>query len=185
MPYTPLHVIAVWPVWKRFPERLDFVALTVGAVIPDLFELVFLFLLPGFYRLQRSVSHSLLGALTYDLGLALLGIHLVARPLLYWLDRKWPSSLWSRYAGLDYRTSRPWRVVILSAAIGTLSHVLLDVPFHSVNLLFFPIPLNVVIFPTEYGVLASYLGHAIVGVFLVYLLWVNWWRPALREEKST
>lgn len=177
MPFTAFHPVPVWPLWKRFPQ-LDFVAITVGAVIPDLFEPVLIFFLPAFYWTQRDLSHSLLGAVTYDVGLTLVGTVLVARPMLFWLDRVHPSPLWSRYGGREFRAARPWRWVVLSAALGSLSHVLLDLPFHWQHPLFFPAGERLILFSTEHAFLVDRLANAVFAPLFLYLLYVNWWRPA-------
>jgi len=180
VPYTPFHVLPVWPLWKRWPQRLDFIALTVGCVIPDLFEPVFFFAWGDSYWLQRSLSHSLLGAVTYDLALAVLGI-LLARRLLSWLDRIHPSTLWRWYGGLDFRTPRAWSVVIASAVVGTVSHVLLDLPFHHDNPLFFPFG-ETIHNDRDLDLLLPYpLAHILVALLFLVLLYVHWWRPAHRQ----
>lgn len=182
MPFTALHAGPLWAVWLRFPKRLDFVALTIGAVIPDLFEPVLLVLGdPNLYWAQRDWSHSLLGAFTYDLVLAIVMTTFVARPLLYRFDRMLPSPLWSRFGGRDYRTSGPRSVVLLSAAIGTVSHVLLDVPFHPVSPLLFPAPRFSVV-PPEYENLVFLVSGAVFAVFFLYLLYEYWLHPTLSRS---
>jgi|SRR3990172_1233482 len=182
VPFTAFHPVVVWSLWKRAP-KLDFVALTVGAVIPDLFELVFVFLLPDLYWVQRDLSHSLLGAVTYDVGLGLAGV-LVARRLLHFLDRIHPSPLWSRYGGRDYRTGRPWRWVVLSLMIGSLAHVLVDLPFHWQHPLLFPFGERLVLFPAEQAFLVDRVTIVLFGSLFLYLLYVNWWRPAHARQSE-
>lgn len=178
MPFTAFHPVPVWLLWMKFPRRFDFVALTVGAIIPDLFEPLFLFgLADSNWTLQRDWTHSLLGAFTLDAVLALAGTVLVARPILSWADRRWPSGLWSRFAGHEFRTPKSWPVTLLSVWIGSLSHVVVDLPFHATLRLFFPAP-HELLFALESNLLASVVADLVFGVPFVYLLYVYWWRPS-------
>src|SRR5437667_11235391 len=38
VPFTAFHPVPVWLLCMWYPRRFDFIALTVGAVVPDLFE---------------------------------------------------------------------------------------------------------------------------------------------------
>jgi hypothetical protein len=125
------HPVPVWLLWLKYRRRLDFVALTIGSVIPDFLEPVFLLGFQDLYWTHRDLSHSILGALTYDLVLTLVACRFVVRPFLGWLDRVRPSPLWNRFGGLDYREPKPRGWTVVSAAIGTLAHPLSDLPFHA------------------------------------------------------
>jgi hypothetical protein len=114
---------------------------------------------------------------TYDLALAAVGTVLVARPLLHWLDRVHPSPLWSRFGGLEHRTARSLPMVLLSAAIGALSHVLLDLPFHDDHPLLSPAP-DLHVFPAEYAWSIDRVSDALYRSLLLLLLHFYWWRPA-------
>jgi hypothetical protein len=126
------------------------------------------------------VSHSILGALTYDVVLTLVACRFVVRPLLAWLDRVRPSLLWNRFGGLDYREPKPRTWTIMSAAIGTLSHPLIDLPFHTVTTLFFPGP-RVRLLTEDYSFLIGTLSALIFGPAFVVMLYEYWWRPSRRN----
>ena len=183
MPFTAFHPVPVWLLCMRYPRRFDFIALTVGAVVPDLFEP---FVLLGFIGPEwghRNWTHSLLGALTLDAGLALAGTVLVARPLLGWADRRWPSGLWSHFAGLELAASRRWSVTLVSAWIGSLAHILVDVPAHSTLRLFFP-AFTLILFPPELDTLLHLSADLVFGPLSVYILYVYWWRPSRRHPDT-
>ena len=132
---------------------------------------------------HRNWTHSLLGALTLDAGLALAGTVLVARPLLGWADRRWPSGLWSHFAGLELAASRRWSVTLVSAWIGSLAHILVDVPAHSTLRLFFP-AFTLILFPPELDTLLHLSADLVFGPLSVYILYVYWWRPSRRHPDT-
>lgn len=177
LPFTAFHPVFVWLLWKRFPRRFDFVALTVGAVIPDLFEPFVLLGVLDTEWLHRDWTHSLFGAVTLDALLALGATLFLARPMLAWADRRWPSGLWSRFAGIEFRTRASWAVLLVSVWVGTLSHVLLDVPFHATLRLFFPVS-TVLLFHWELDLVATVIANLLFGPPFVYILYVHWWRPS-------
>lgn len=181
-PFTAFHPVPVWLLWIRFPGRFDFVALTVGAIVPDLFEPLVLLGLVGPVWGHRDWTHSLLGAVTVDAALAIAGTVIVARPLLTWADRRAPSGLWNRFAGLDFRTPRSWPIILLSVWVGSLSHVLLDVPFHAAFRLFFPAP-TVWLYSAEWDPWAHLAADLVLGPVTAYLLYVYWWKPS-RESRQ-
>lgn len=177
MPLTPFHPVPVWLLWMWRPNHFDFVALTVGSVIPDLLEPVFLFALPEWYMGHREWSHSVLGALTYDLAVALVATLFVARPLLGWLNRVRPSPLWTRFADQEFSRPVTRRVTLLSAAIGTLSHPLIDFPFHSTSQLLFPGP-PIEVFPEAYAWIGGTASALIFGPAFFFMVYRYWLLPA-------
>lgn len=184
MPFTAFHPVPVWLLWMKFPRRFDFVALTVGAVIPDLLEPLFFLDLPHeVWSLQRDWTHSLLGAVTVDAVLALAATVLVARPLLAWADRRDPSGRWSRFGGLDIGTARPWPITLASVWVGSLSHVLVDLPFHATIRLLFPAP-HEVLFPLELNLWATVVANLLFGIPFAYLLYRCWWKPSRSHVRA-
>jgi membrane-bound metal-dependent hydrolase YbcI (DUF457 family) len=179
VPFTAFHAVLVWPLWITAPRRFDFVALTVGAMIPDLFEPYFnLVYSDSTYNLQRNWTHSLVGASSLDLAVGLAATVLVARPLLAWVNRKWPSDLWSRFANHDFQKRRSWTITLLSVWIGTLSHVLIDVPFHAAFRLFYPFVTDTWVFVWRLEPTMSLGSTVLFGPLFVYLLYAYWWRPS-------
>lgn len=186
MPFTAFHPVVVWPLWMKFPQRFDFVALTVGAVIPDLFEPYFnLFYSEPVYTFQRDLTHSLLGASTLDLAVGLAATVLVVRPLLTRMNRRWPSGLWSRFAGHDFLEPRSWSIVVLSVWIGTLSHALIDVPFHGAFRLLSPFVSGAWVFDWRLQSVADIASTVLFGPLFGYVLYTYWWRPSRGRSRPT
>jgi len=128
MPVTPLHYCAAYII-KKAQEGLVLPALIVGSVIPDVESLV------GFVTIGRLVpsrgfTHSLLGAVTLDTFLALLITIFLYPVLVSWvfnLKKKGVAEK-CRFCGM----------LVFSALIGSLSHVLIDSTMHQYNPLFYP-----------------------------------------------
>jgi len=178
MPFTAFHSVPAWLLWKKWPRRFDFVSLTVGAAIPDLFEpLVFLHVLDPQSDIVRDWTHSLIGAFTLDAILALAATTFVVRPLLVRGNRVWPSGLWSRFAGREFLGRKSGRVIVVSVWLGTISHVLLDVPFHAMLRLFYPAP-GVPLYPPNLDFWAHIAADFVLGPVFLYLLYLHWWRPS-------
>ncbi|GAB3606762.1 hypothetical protein GCM10027413_21710 [Conyzicola nivalis] len=121
MPFTPSHAAAILP-FARTP--LVPAALVVGSVMPDLFYFV-----PG--DVERGFSHSLIGAVTLDLGVGMIVFALwqvvFRRPAgdfaPYWLRARLPRS--RARPSADY--------VALAAAsilIGIATHLVWDAFTH-------------------------------------------------------
>lgn len=124
MPITPLHIAFAWPLKMKF-KALSSASLTVAALVPDFEPIAYMIL--GIFP-DRLVMHSLVGALSVDVVLTILilkllshirfqkiGIHGLANPNLF------------------------SRAVILSAVVGSLSHVLVDSLHHNHNPLLWPL----------------------------------------------
>lgn len=134
MTLTPLHVAFVW-ILKPWAGRLHFAALTVGAVIPDLEPLVAWVLglsvfcgwdFPCTSAPDRLVLHSIVGALTADVALTVIFVRIIKtlRP--------------DRLGMRGFTSTKTTGYFLLSAAIGSLSHVLVDWLHHPANPVFWP-----------------------------------------------
>jgi hypothetical protein len=117
VPFTLAHPAAVLP----FRRRLVLSALVVGSMAPD-FEY--------FFRLKRSISHTMPGIVTFTFPLAL------AVLILFHTVVKWPS-MWLLPRGLQARvigSARRFRwlplprflLILASLAIGIFTHVAVD-----------------------------------------------------------
>lgn len=183
LPFTAFHPVPVWLLWMKFPRRLDFVAMTVGSVIPDLLEVPSILGMLGadWTQPQRDWTHSLVGALTFDAVLSLAALFLVVRPLLTWMNRRWPSGLWNHFAGHEFPIRTAWTVTLASVWIGALSHVLIDLPLHAVLRLFFPLyPAAgeyVWVFHWTLQPFVDIVANVIFAPAFVFLAYVYWWRP--------
>ncbi|MHC4550792.1 MAG: DUF4184 family protein [Planctomycetota bacterium] len=121
----PSHQGLILPLWRRYPARLDGVALCVGAAMPDLVDAA---AWPARGELGQWLGHSLLGVVgcvPAGLALAWLARRITPRPWLARLEAGAPASPGLVRAGL-------------SVAGGALSHVVLDFITHGNFLLLWP-----------------------------------------------
>jgi membrane-bound metal-dependent hydrolase YbcI (DUF457 family) len=128
MPLTPLHYVAAYAM-NKVKLRLVFPGLIVGSVIADL-EPFFAGLTGGRLFPSRGFMHSLLGTVTLNTFLTVLIVVSVYPILTAWIfriDRKLVGEK-CRFSGM----------LVLSALIGTLSHLLIDTTMHDYNPLFYP-----------------------------------------------
>jgi membrane-bound metal-dependent hydrolase YbcI (DUF457 family) len=138
VPLTPFHLVPVWPAYVKWPRRCDLLALSFGAVMPDL-EIVTLYPLLRTAEAGRGIMHSLLGVVTVNLVLTLIAARLLAPWLASRLDRRFPGKGWRRFAGHDVVLDRkPWVITVSSAIIGGLSHLGLDLFVHNDTPLLWP-----------------------------------------------
>jgi membrane-bound metal-dependent hydrolase YbcI (DUF457 family) len=122
MPLTPFHAGYALLIKRAYP-RLDFAALTIGALVPDMEQLFWTAL--GRFP-NRLVTHSPLGVVTIDLALTWLMVGLLG---LIRIER----------LGIEgFRQACPPPLFMASALIGSSSHILLDVTNHIYNPLLWP-----------------------------------------------
>ncbi len=140
MTLTPLHIAFVWMLKPGF-TKLSFAAMTVGAVIPDIEPLITWAFgwsvfcgwdFPCSLAPDRLVLHSIVGALTVDVALTILFVKILDRLLK--LGRL---EMLRDFAGVKMDA-----VLYASAAIGALSHVLVDWLHHPANPVFWPFLVN-------------------------------------------
>ena len=139
MTLTPLHVAFVWMLKPQF-RKLHFAALTIGAVIPDIEPLVTWAFgwsvfcgwdFPCSLAPDRLVLHSIVGALTVDVALTMIFVKMIEKLGVERLGINGFSKVRVMSAGF-----------YASAAIGALSHVLVDWLHHPANPIFFPLAID-------------------------------------------
>jgi hypothetical protein len=131
----PSHQGLILPLWRRFPGRIDGVALCVGAALPDIVDAI---AWPFRGELGQWLGHSLLGVVvSVPVGLTLVWI----------LRRASPPRLLSR---LDQPSSSPSTIgrACISIGLGSLSHVLFDLVTHGNLRLLWPWYANDHAFPS-------------------------------------
>jgi hypothetical protein len=136
MTLLPLHVAFVW-ILKMHPrlQGLSFAALTIGALVPDI-EVVFSYLFglsvfcgwdfPCTLAPDRLVLHSIVGALTFDVFLTFIFVKVIGlmKP--------------ERFGIFGFsNVAFSWQFYS-SAAIGSMSHVIIDWMHHTANPIFWP-----------------------------------------------
>ena len=136
MTLTPLHFAFVWFFKLKF-KVLSIAGLSIGSFVPDLEPLVAFTLgqsvfcgwdFPCTLAPDRLVLHSITGALTVDVGLTMAIVALLGRFLD--LERI------GVYGFSKVKVTRP--NFCASAAIGSVSHVLVDWLHHPANPVFWP-----------------------------------------------
>jgi hypothetical protein len=177
MPWTFAHPAAVIPLRRYCPRLLNFPALVIGSVIPDL----------GYHILRKDIAsfaHSLEGSFLVCLpaGLLLLGVLcLLRKPIWYLLPEPHRSAFSPMVAAT--LALRPATVLQagISVLIGAWTHIAWDLFTHSngwvtlrVALLQAPVfHLGRVDFPLYHVLqhLSSYLGVA--AIVIIYWRWLR------------
>ena len=177
MPFTPAHPAIILPFLKINPERVSATALVIGSVAPD-FEYFFKMSVSGQH------SHTLLGILYFNIpvtiGLAFLFHEVVKKNLISNL----PAFLQYRFQEtlkLNFREhfKKYYWVVIISAAIGSFSHIFWDAfthndGFFAQRISFYKhvvVPFDGVRYPLFYGLqhISTYVGLTIVLLYIFFM----------------
>ena len=179
MPFTFAHPAAVLPLRRR---GLVFSALVIGSMAPDC---------EYFFGLRRPDSHSMPGIVTFTLPLAL-ALLVVFHSLLKWpLISLLPSGLQARLIGparcFHWLPARRFLMILLSLAIGTATHILLDGFTHPHNwAVSHSAALRTMVSipalrPMPMYVLLWY-GTTAVGVLALTICFALWYRRAIAES---
>jgi membrane-bound metal-dependent hydrolase YbcI (DUF457 family) len=165
LPVTPLHYpLAKFIQTLDTKARLSLPALIVGSLVPDL-EVPLVYLWSGTWAQDRMVLHSLIGGLTLGTLIAVTFTVLVYP----WLA--------SAFLPIDKKRVKEKCtfsfMLVFSALLGVLSHVLLDIFNHTYNPLFWPF---LTLFQTPSPIvlllggqaMASFIVHG--GMLLLFFL---------------
>lgn len=176
MPFTAFHCSIVWLMFLAKPKRFDWLALSVGATLPDILEPLMILVFFEHYGKVRVWTHSLLGAVTILLlGAILISIFVVPKMLGY-LKSKYKDKRFHTFAGIDILEHRGSKLVIVySALLGTVSHATLDLFYHASNPIFFPFGgAAILLFNDLY--ISKIITTIITGGIFCYLAYKFWWR---------
>jgi hypothetical protein len=177
MPFTPAHPAIVLPFLKLKPERISATALVIGSIAPD-FEYFFKMSVNGEY------SHTLLGIFYFNIPVAILMSLLFHEVVKRNLIANLPVFFQYRFQpmqSLNFKEhfKRYYWVVIISAALGSLSHIFWDAFTHNDG--FFAqrislykqvvIPFDGVRYPLFYGLqhISTYVGLTLVLTYIVLM----------------
>lgn len=128
MPVTPLHYPVAWGL-SKINKRLNLPGLIVGSFIPDI-EVPILFLFFRGIFPDHFILHSLIGALTIGTLISTLATVLIY-PIL--------ATLIFRVDKVKVKEAcKLTPVLVLSCMLGNLFHILIDVPMHPYNPIFWP-----------------------------------------------
>ncbi|MEN2975174.1 MAG: DUF4184 family protein [Candidatus Caldarchaeales archaeon] len=170
MPFTPFHIVFIWPILRKL--RCDKIFLIAGSMIPDL-EIPIMYV-AGF-QITRGIAHSIIGGFTIDPLIAIL----VGR-LIYM------SGNLKRVLGInDYPCSRWFNIWMISSS-GALTHVSIDYLHHSYNPILWPIMLEYYEGPLAYLIgygFATFTIHAISIILLVSILVYSSYRLGINFRK--
>lgn len=177
MPFTPAHASIVLPLLRLKPQHVSATALVIGSVAPD-FE----------YFLKMSVSsqysHTILGILYFDIPLTVLLAFLFHGIVKENLISNLPVFFQYRFQDLlnlnfkDYFKTYYW-VVIISAFIGSSSHILWDAFTHNDG--FFAqrisiykhivVPFDGVRYPLFYALqhISTFVGLTIIIAYIFFM----------------
>lgn len=176
MPFTAFHCAPVWLIFLARPKRFDWIALSVGATLPDILEPLMIFIFYRHYGEVRVWTHSLLGAATIVLiGALLVSVFVVPRILAYLRD-KYKDKRFHTFAKIDILEHRgSILVIIYSALIGTISHVTLDLFYHASNPIFHPYGSTAILFFDDL-VISKIITTIVTGGIFCYLAYRFWWK---------
>jgi hypothetical protein len=165
----------------RKPNKINFFALSLGSIIPDL-EVPFLFLLIGRSWKSRWIMHSLLGAFSIDLLIVVIATIFIVPWVLSTLDKKLSNKRLFFFSGCDLREHKTSKTVIVySGLIGTVSHVLIDLLHHPYNPVTFPFEeyynFNLILFNNLF--LANAIMQGVMAALLLIMIYY-WYLKDLR-----
>jgi hypothetical protein len=128
----PSHQGLVLPIWRRWPRAIDGVALSVGAAVNDLVEVI---AWPIRGELGQLAGHSFVGVVLFcvPLGLA-----------ITWALRRTRWRILERLDAFPFE----WKRAAWSVAIGALSHVVFDFFTHASFVVLWPWCVDADVFPS-------------------------------------
>jgi Domain of unknown function (DUF4184) len=157
MPFTPLHYPVAYAL-RRLVKNLSMPGLVVGSFVPDIEVPILWALGNGVY--DHWILHSLIGALTVGLPIALAISHFVYPPTI------------ARLFGIERvklnEACAISKTLGISCLAGLLGHILLDVTMHPYNQLLWPW-VDPTALPGILVLLFAYGGNMQLGFFIA-----NW-----------
>ena len=180
MPFTPTHVLAAIPIARGWDSPGIFTALAIGSMIPD-WPLYFP-IGPG-YQLTHSLTGIFVVCLPMGLAITLLFLATARRPLFELLTPELQQRLTGYLDSSPHKSIRGIATLAAAVGIGAVTHVVWDSFTHdgAPGVVMFP-ALNEV-WITVYGVkfvgyMALQHGCSLVGLPLMIVLFVHWYRRA-------
>jgi membrane-bound metal-dependent hydrolase YbcI (DUF457 family) len=139
-------------------------------------EVVLLWWLYGDVSFARGLMHSILGVLTLNAAITVVATLYIVPPTMRWFDRRWRDPRIFRFAGQDLHTDpKDLPTVYACAALGGLTHILVDIPTHRYNPVWWPWqtdPLNLVpVADKLWWDIAAGIPVLLLFVWLMYRFW--------------
>ncbi|MGI8432971.1 MAG: DUF4184 family protein [Chthoniobacterales bacterium] len=189
MPWTVSHAAAVLPLRGSTPWPLDFPALVVGSMTPDLGYYIGQFELATF---EHSLRGSVLACLPTGVIL-LLGFYLFCKPAAFALPRPHRPALLPLCPGFGGLRPARWWIILFSLLLGIWTHIFWDSFTHESGwfaqrtaLLWDPVvPVGAATFrlPFVLQLASTFIGFAIVAV--AYFRWLRWQDPPETSASDT
>jgi len=174
MPFPLAHPAAVLPLKRFCPQRLNFAALVIGSLCPDV----------GYCFGNGDFSHTFFpGSFAFCLPVGLLllaGFYLVRTPVAAIL----PAGLRQAFLPPCQRPVGSWFVIVLSLLVGVWTHLFLDSMTHEDGWVVERLPFLRGTLPLIWpgglaGHEALYMGLTLFGVFWVALSYWSWLEMAV------
>ncbi|MCP8307276.1 MAG: DUF4184 family protein [archaeon] len=162
MPATPLHYFLAYILHRMSKFNLNFPALIVGSMVPDIENPIIFLISRG--EKDRLILHSILGSITLGLFLSIFISFLLYPRLVGFILPDCREELKSKCSIS--------KTLIASSLIGVLGHVLLDALHHEYNPLIYPFStesINNFVFFGDY-LLASKLISSLFIIFGLMIL---------------
>lgn len=182
MPFTIAHPIAAAPIWLLSKRKLDLLALAIGTMIPDLQYFIYL-------KPVRTIGHSLPGVFIEGVPCSLVLLLVFHWVLKYPLLALAPSHVAERLPPLSRFSLFPLSqllIIIVSIAIGGISHILWDDFTHSTGWFVVNFPLlQVKILSLPLYKFLQY-GSGIFGLFALSVWFAIWFlKTQPRQQHKT
>jgi len=145
---------------------------------PDI-EVIPMMLLNSEGQHARGLLHSILGALTIDILVALFFVYFIVPPVGRWV-KSHSKEKWHIFAGRDVTrvpTDPLW--ALASAGIGTLSHVFIAMFTHKYNPIYWPykIAFDINWMPFENDVTSTLVVAVPMSIIVLIMAMRYWTRP--------
>ena len=184
MPLSPFHLAIVWPLFLWKPKKFDFIALSLGALLPDILLPFGYLCAPECVVLSRILSHSLLALLTvFWVACVLLSWHFVPW-LIRRIDRSYPDRRWRFFGGLDVTRDRILSVVVYSSVIAGISHAVLDLFMHKREPFLYP-GATIDLLPFDDLFLSQFIVNVLVAIPFVFMLARYWYWQEIPQDRAT
>ena len=124
----------------------------------------------------RGLMHSVVGVLTLNGAITMVAVYVLVPRLMRWADRRWRDPRIFRFAGQDLHDDpRDPLTVYACACFGGLTHILIDLPTHAYNPIWWPwqrVPLTIVPFAEDI-LWALVAGIPVLALFVwqAYAYW--------------
>jgi len=167
-----LHYPVAWGL-SKLNKRLNLPGLIVGSIIPDIEVPILILFFNGVFP-DHFIMHSLIGALTIGTLISTL-VTVLLYPIL--------TSLFFRLDKVKIKdVCKLTPVLVISCMIGSIFHILLDIPMHPFNPVLWPfvdpysiVGILVIVFAVDGNIstgflIANILTNLIMGIFMVAIV---------------